>query len=187
MSFDQVHDSQAVHRALVQAFSFPGTPVPFPSVGTPTVRGMKSPMGALVKTLLDPETTFWCDQPNDVTEQTGAKNRPIGEAAFLLIPQGDEDLWSLAFRSAFRGTLADPHRGATVLVQASALSLGVTWLASGPGLEAPLALSLPGEGRWVAARNDCCAEFPLGVDLVWLRDDSMVALPRTTRLVRREA
>ena len=184
MTFDPVHDTQAVHRALVKAFSFPGRPV---GVEGPSSRcpdcGLPPALGALALTLLDPETSFFHPRSEGIAELTGARKRPLGEAAFLLVSEWDEGEWAAAFHGGQRGTLADPHRGATVVAWAPATTATTRWLASGPGIEAPFVLTLPGDGRWVVARNAACVEFPLGVDLIWARDDAVVALPRTTRLV----
>jgi len=183
VTFDPVHDTQAVHRALVKAFSFPGTPV---SIGGPASRspgGLPSTLGAVALTLLDAETSFFHSEPRLLTELTGARRRPDDEAAFLVVSEWDEGAWTAAFRRAHRGTLADPHRGASVVAWAPESAPGSVWTASGPGIETPIALTLPGTDAWVAARNEACVEFPLGVDLIWARVDSVVALPRTTRLV----
>lgn len=186
MSFDPVHDTQAVHRALVRAFSFPGRAV---SVAGPSSRcldpRLPGALGAVAQTLLDSETTFSHPNPGVVTELTGAHRRPADQAAFVLVPLWDDAAWSQAFGSARRGTLADPHDGATVIAWAPTSTPGLSWTASGPGFETPVSLVLPGEA-WVATRNQACREFPLGVDLLWVRGDSVIALPRTTRLVRGE-
>ena len=186
MRFDPVHDTQAVHRALVRAFSYPGTAV---SVEGPASRcsdlGLPPVLAAVALTLLDPETTFTGVESAILTELTGARLRPETEAAFLFLSRWDEGGWSQAFDSANRGTLADPHRGATVVAWAGRAVSKSVWTASGPGWEFSRDLALPGNGSWVEARNAACIEFPLGVDLLWVRDDgTLVALPRTTRLVR---
>jgi phosphonate C-P lyase system protein PhnH len=181
MTFDPIHDSQAVHRALVLAFSFPGTPVPVePALRTGDL-GLPPVLAAVALTLLDPETSYSSELPSPLTEVTGAKRRPGSEAAFLLVPVPG-DPWGTAFATARRGTLADPHLGATVVAFAPADGALTLWRASGPGLEHPVDLALPA-GTWVEKRNAACVEFPLGVDLIWAQDDAVVALPRTTRLL----
>ena len=180
MTFDPVHDTQAVHRALVKAFSFPGTAVSIagPASRAPD-RSLPGALAAVALTLLDPETTCWCAQPG-LTDLTGSPGRPQDAAAFVFLSSPEE--WAQAFLHARRGTLADPHLGATLVGWTPDSCPEQVWRASGPGLEVPGDLSLPA-GAWVAARNLACAEFPLGVDLVWVRGDSVVALPRTTWLV----
>jgi alpha-D-ribose 1-methylphosphonate 5-triphosphate synthase subunit PhnH len=184
--FDPVHDTQAVHRALVRAFSFPGTPV---SIEAPASRcaELRVPpaLEAVARTLLDPETSYSHPLPY-LTELTGARRRSDPDAAFLFLSEWDEGAWAQAFDRGFRGTLADPHRGSTVVAWTPVLLPTTPWTASGPGLERPTGLALPG-GAWVEARNRACVEFPLGVDLIWVRGDAtLVALPRTTRLVPRK-
>jgi len=180
VSFDPVHDTQAVHRALVKAFSFPGTAV---SIAGPALRApdrrLPGALAAVALTLLDAETTCWFADPV-LSDLTGSPGRPQGEAAFVFLAFPDE--WTQAFVTARRGTLADPHLGATLVGWTSDTGPWQVWKASGPGIETPVDLGLP-TGTWVAARNLACGEFPLGVDLVWVRGESVVALPRTTRLV----
>jgi len=184
VNFDPVHDTQTVYRALVQAFSYPG--VAFPIEG-PSSRGAHGSLPgewvAVARTLLDAQTSFWSPTQGNLSELTGAKRRADTEAAFLLLPWWDESSWTTAFDRARRGTLADPHLGATVISWAPASTPTQAWIASGPGLEHPSTLRLPGNGPWLAARNRACGEFPLGVDWIWAQEKAVVALPRTTRLV----
>lgn len=183
MTFDLVHDSQAVYRALVRAYSFPGTAVRIegPAARSEGAGNLPSTLAAVALTLLDPETSWSGTGLDVVADLTGSPSRPASRAAFLLVAAWADEDWSAAFREAGRGTLADPHEGATVVAWSGAGTVLRGWQASGPGLEAPRTLNLP-EGRWVEARNRACAEFPLGVDLVWCQDSTVTALPRTTRL-----
>jgi alpha-D-ribose 1-methylphosphonate 5-triphosphate synthase subunit PhnH len=177
--FDLVHDSQAVHRALILAFSFPGTPVPIDTSRVPEL-GLPPVSAAIALTLLDQETTYSHAGPDELAEYTGARRGAWDEAAFLFASQPED--WAAAFRTARRGTLADPQGGATVVGFAPAAASD-PWTASGPGLEHATTLNLP-SGEWLGLRNQACVEFPLGVDLLWARDDgTVVALPRSTRLV----
>jgi alpha-D-ribose 1-methylphosphonate 5-triphosphate synthase subunit PhnH len=186
VKFDPVHDSQAAHRALVKAFSYPGAPV---SLKESMTGAGEIPwiMAVLGQTLLDPETSFSGRGVAILGELTGARRKPEPEAAFVFVNGWDEAVWSDAFTRAGRGTLSDPHLGATIVAWAERETPGRAWTATGPGIEKPLALFLPGYGVWVQARAEACKEFPLGVDLIWARDDgTVVALPRTTRLVSAE-
>jgi len=182
LSFDPVHDSQAVYRALVRAFSFPGTTVSIEGPASRAVTtGLPAPLEAVALTLLDAETTWFGTGLGGLSELTGATSRPVGEAAFVVLTTWSDDAWSDAFRRASCGTLADPQLGATVLVW-SGTGVGLqTWKASGPGLEGPRNIEVP-EGSWVTARNEACREFPLGVDLIWCHGTGVTALPRSTAL-----
>ena len=187
MSFDPVHDPQAVHRSLVRAFSYPGIPV---SVKDPSSRvpGSSLPpaLAVVALTLLDAETSYFGEGAEVLGELTGAGSVPLGEAQFVFATAWDEGLWSQSLSAAGRGTLADPHRGATVVAFASAQEPGRVWSATGPGIEKPLRVFLPGTGAWVAVRAQACREFPLGVDLLWVQESAVVALPRTTKLTPAE-
>ena len=185
MKFDPVHDSQAVHRALVKAFSYPGIPLSLKEEASKaSVWGLPGAVVALGLTLLDPETSFSGEGVEVLGELTGSPQCATKDAAFVFLAKWDEPAWASLFAQASKGTLADPHRGATLIAWAPRDVPGRAWTASGPGIEKPMVLFLPGYGVWVEARAAACQEFPLGVDLLWVRDDSsVVALPRTTRLV----
>lgn len=172
--FDLVHDSQAVHRALVLAFSFPGTPVPL-EVSVPDL-GLEPTLVAVALTLLDQETSF-AGGNEALAAYTGARRVAIEDADFVFATASP---WDQAFERARRGTLADPQGGATVVGFAPSTQT-TPWVLTGPGLEKPTTVRLP-SGTWVETRNRACVEFPLGVDLVWVQEGGVVGLPRSTRL-----
>ena len=183
---DPVLDAQATFHAVMHALSQPGTvrkvagvpgaPSPLPPV-----------MGAVALTLLDFETTVWCDAEGEAADivrnwlrfHTSAKSTDNpADADFALVTQTGV----LPDLSAFRqGTDIYPDRSTTLLVSVEALGRGKSLTLSGPGIDGTRTLSVAGlparlTDMWPANR----ALFPRGVDLVLTGPDGVAGLPRTT-------
>ena len=187
MSFDAVHDLQAAYRGLLEAFSFPGRAVTLagaeaiaPLLGTDEIPAL----GLAAATLIDQETSYFVEGALEafLVEWSARPPAAPGEAAFLVLPRFDDARLTWLIGEARRGTLLDPHLGATLLVGVDDLDDGVPCVLSGPGIETPRERVLP-DGAWRSARHAKVKEFPLGVDIAWLdRRHRVMALPRTTVL-----
>ncbi len=208
----RVHGAQRVHRALVEAFSFPGRRVSLADadLGLPPRRHVPSAVAAACYTLLDGETRVAAAPDaagQEIARMTGAVLAPVGEAAFLVVTDPTIDPTPL-IAAASVGTLVAPHRGATVVVAVEAASptgdadapdadaassdAAVASTATpvvrklqlrGPGIASTTTIIVTAVGEWLAARNDRVAEFPMGIDLILIdRDAGIIALPRTTRI-----
>ena len=178
---------QRVFRAILDALAHPGRsyriagPAQAPeSLGTG--------LAAVALTLLDEDVSVWLHrklaQSPDVTSylafHTGTRvtNEP-GAANFLIAPPDTRPpLDALAL-----GTDEAPHQSATVVLDARTPGVGARFTATGPGIDGWVAIDAPWapEG-FVAAWTRNGAVFPRGVDLLVVGEDSVVALPRTTRL-----
>lgn len=186
-------ESQRVFRALLAAFSRPGRIVRL-EPDDPTAPF--SSARALARCLLD-ESVSVCvagESPaarrlNELLErETRARPAGIEEADFLWIwGTGDGGVLS----RPRRGTAEEPQRGATVVFclepgPSPPLPERPRVRLAGPGIEAVSGIAPEMEGipRFVfeelAAVN---AEFPLGVDVVFLRPEgTLMAVPRSTRI-----
>lgn len=190
---DPVGTSQTVFRALMDAMSRPGTIHPLPKVTAPPAP-LTASASALIATLADADTPIWLDAAMTKTSSvrdwivfhTGAPvvSHP-SDAAFAIVaaPQNLSALNGFSL-----GTQEFPDRSTTVILQVSTLSDGVQLVLEGPGIKeqaqlAPAPMPQHFEAQWQANR----AAFPRGVDLILAAPDCVAALPRSTRLVRREA
>ena len=190
---DPVGASQTVFRALMDAMARPGTIHALPSVTTPPAP-LTASASALIATLADADTPVWLDaamaKSSAVREwivfHTGA---PVvnhaSDAAFALVaaPQNLSALNGFSL-----GTQEFPDRSTTVILQVSTLSEGVPLTLEGPGIRqqvsiAPAPLPQHFEAQWQANR----AAFPRGVDLILAAPEGVAALPRSSRLVGKEA
>ena len=102
----------------------------------------------------------------------------VGEAAFALV----SDATQLPRLAAFgQGTDEYPDRSTTVVLAAGSVVRPVTL--RGPGIKDQFSaeLPLPG-GDFIELWAENRARFPRGVDLLLVRDGTVVGLPRTTRI-----
>lgn len=190
--FDPVHDIQKGFRCLLDCFAYPGTRKSvleqFKDLGT----GMAvSPaLQYLALMLLDAETSFSVLGAQKKEAETWlsrlcyAKPSPVENSLFVLVPsQGRQDAQALAstLGHCHRGTLENPHTGATLLFEVPDLDQGTRVELRGPGIKDCLETILPLEPEVLSVRKDLNREFPLGVDLVLIDGrGSLVCLPRTT-------
>jgi alpha-D-ribose 1-methylphosphonate 5-triphosphate synthase subunit PhnH len=191
--FDAVHDLQAVFRALLDAFSFPGKVVslaPQAARLSPLATDVDNPaLAAAALTLIDSESPYFVDATDPLArflvEWSAVRPGALAEAAYVVQPRFDDGLLAGLIEMARLGTLVDPHLGATLLIGVESLIEGQTLRLRGPGIANSVSAVLPYGPRWLAARNQKVAEFPLGIDLAFFdRDHRVVALPRATRLTR---
>lgn len=186
---DKVLSAQSTFRSVMDAMARPGTVQRIvPMVGTPAT--MMRGTAAIALTLFDHDTPLWLDarmsESSDVLKwlkfHTGA---PVVQdssiASFALISDGGT-LPSLE-RFAL-GTSEYPDRSTTVIIQVDSLDSGRSFELQGPGIDgvATLQASIrPFDLFERLSFNETL--FPRGIDVVLVADDSVVAIPRTTRIV----
>jgi len=199
-------------RALLDAMARPGELTPLSTSDSEasscaTRAGLLPQTVCVLDVVLDAGTTVRVagarsdDATCELGERTHALARPLGEAAFCVVPLAlaGEDA-AAAVRVARAGTLASPHLGATCIVECAALlgtdasgvrvgsrtgSAGyVRWSLAGPGIDGSCELGCDRDDV-LAARNARADEFPLGIDLVLVDGAGHIAcVPRSTRLTR---
>jgi alpha-D-ribose 1-methylphosphonate 5-triphosphate synthase subunit PhnH len=186
---DQALGAQETFRALLDALATPTRPMQVDvAVGSP--EPLTTAAAAIVLTLCDDATPLWLDPVLRVGHpaveawlrfHTGA---PIvespGDAEFAIVSSPS----ALPALEAFSlGTDEAPHTSGTVIVVDADGGAGRSYRTDGPGFERAStwrAPAFPAEfTAWWAANS---AGFPRGVDLVIAGRDTVVGLPRTTRL-----
>ena len=181
-----VFDSQRNFRELLQAMARPAASrvVPVPAAAPAPV--LPATMAVLL-TLCDADTAFWLQQPN---EQVASHLRfhagvrlvqEPAEADFALITEPS----SMPALTRFaHGDLRYPDRSATLIVQVDGFHENDGWRFAGPGIRDVEQLAIEGlpAGFW-QQRAAMSAQLPLGVDLIFISGERMVALPRTTRVL----
>lgn len=179
---DPIDDAQRVFRAALAAMSYPGR---IQSVDTPAV--VPPPFSracvALALALIDENTPVWLDSAHAVgighlQFHCGARVVDTPARADFAIAHADAcpmpGQWA-------RGTVTEPHRAATLVLEVDSLGAGERYRLSGPGVPGERHLACRGVTReWLAAR--AAIDFPLGIDIFLTSGDSMAALPRTTRV-----
>jgi alpha-D-ribose 1-methylphosphonate 5-triphosphate synthase subunit PhnH len=147
---------------------------------------------AIALTLFDHDTPIWLDSKMSATPDVGKwlkfhTSAPVvadsSIASFALVgdPQSLPVLDCFAF-----GSSEYPDRSTTLILQVESLSDGPVVELQGPGIDGTAVLRASIQPRDLFERLSInAALFPRGIDVVLVHDDCVVAVPRTTRLVRR--
>ncbi len=195
MLLDPVHDIQCTYRKLVNAMAFPGTVGDLAPYAAKISDGCGVSLMPLLLglTLLDAEVSFSLYAGTEdaasasaraLSEMTGSPAVPNGAPASYLFVLGAETPVSAAFAAAPIGTLENPHRGATILLEVTAFGeTGIDLGLTGPGIADSHALVVDRAPEWIEVRREKNREYPLGVDLILYDSEGhIVGLPRTTKL-----
>jgi alpha-D-ribose 1-methylphosphonate 5-triphosphate synthase subunit PhnH len=186
---DKVLSAQSTFRSVMDAMARPGTVQRIvAAVGAPAavMRGT----AAIALTLFDQDTPLWLDPQisgtSDVTKwlkfHTGA---PViadsSVCSFALV--GDARALPGLDRFAF-GSNEYPDRSTTLILQVESLTQGPVLELRGPGIDGTAVLRAAIQPADLFARLEINQTlFPRGIDVVLVHDDTIVAIPRTTRLV----
>ena len=185
---DKVLSAQSTFRSVMDAMARPGSIQRIvSSAGAPAalMRGT----AAIALTLFDHDTPVWLDPlltaTSDVTNwlkfHTGA---PViadsSICSFALV--GDAKTLPALDRFSF-GTNEYPDRSTTLILQVDSLTHGLSIELRGPGIDGTAVLQAAIQPPDLFERLAINAVlFPRGIDVVLVHDDSIVAIPRTTRL-----
>ncbi len=183
---DLVLGAQGVFRATMEALARPGQ---VQAIGTDAAppAPLTPDLGALALTLCDHDTPVWLDPELRGSEQVTAwlafhcgapLTDDIGAAAFALVSDA-----TLLPRLAAMGQGTDeyPDRSTTVVLAAGDTETAV--VLKGPGINGELRTLLPlPSGDFLAQWAENRARFPRGIDLLLVRNGTVIGLPRTTRI-----
>ncbi|MCQ4321224.1 phosphonate C-P lyase system protein PhnH [Stutzerimonas stutzeri] len=180
---DQVLDSQRVFRTALKALAEPGLTQPL--IPLQALDPLAPATYALCLSLLDGDTRLWLapafDTPAvraNLAFHCGCPIVAEREAAdFALL--GVQELDDLS--GFFTGSERFPDQSCTLLVQLDALEGGTALSWSGPGILGQREVSLPLPAAFWQQRADR-NDFPRGLDLFFAADQSLVGLPRSTRI-----
>ena len=187
---DKVLSAQSVFRSVMDAMARPGSIQRIASTaGTPV--GMMRGTAAIALTLFDHDTPVWLDGRMSATADVAKwlkfhTSAPVvadsSIASFALI--GDPQSLPTLDRFAF-GSNEYPDRSTTVVLQVESLTNGPAVELCGPGIDGTATLRASIQPHDLFERLAVnAALFPRGIDVVLVHDESIVAIPRTTRLVR---
>lgn len=182
--------SQSVFRAVMDAMARPGTVRPIAAELEPP-SPLSSGAAAAAFTLFDYETPVWLDPALAANGEVGEWIRfhtgaPQVEdpmlAAFALV----SNAVSLPpFDKFSPGSIEYPDRSATLIIQVDDFSGGRNLTLEGPGIAGKRQFTFaPMPEGFEDRLDDNRALFPRGIDLLFVTDGAVAALPRATRLVR---
>jgi alpha-D-ribose 1-methylphosphonate 5-triphosphate synthase subunit PhnH len=186
---DKVLSAQSTFRSVMDAMARPGSVARIvAAAGTPPP--MMRGTAAIALTLFDHDTPIWLDAKMSATSDlakwlkfhTGA---PVVQdcsiCSFALI--GDAGALPDLDRFSF-GSNEYPDRSTTLILQLESLGRGDAIELRGPGIDGiatmQAAIEPPDLFERLAINEKL---FPRGIDVVLVADDSIVAIPRTTRRV----
>ncbi|NRF94606.1 phosphonate C-P lyase system protein PhnH [Paenibacillus frigoriresistens] len=194
MKLDLVHDIQTSYRKVVDSMSRPG----LISDLSEEVEKLDMDAGCFPSTLvlammlLDTEVTFkvFSEKGDQVThlfrQLTYAKTAETDQADFIFILQDAAvgDLQNVLDKAKI-GTLIDPHDSATIIVESVGLSEDTSLRLMGPGIEHAAFAQILLNVDWMELREERNAEFPLGLDLIFIDSaNHLLCLPRTTQITK---
>ena len=188
---DKVLSAQSTFRAVMDAMARPGSIQRIASAaGAPL--GMMPGSAAIALTLFDHDTPIWLDSKMSATPDVGKwlkfhTSAPVvadsSISSFALV--GDPQNLPALERFAF-GSNEYPDRSTTLILQVEGLGVGPAVELQGPGIDGTAVLCAAFQPHDLLERLSInAALFPRGIDVVLVHDDSIVAIPRTTRLVRK--
>ena len=187
---DKVLSAQSTFRSVMDAMARPGSVQRIAAVaGTPDT--MMRGTAAIALTLFDHDTPVWLDEGMAATPDAAKwlkfhTSAPViadsSISGFALV--GAPEKLPALDRFAF-GSNEFPDRSTTLILQVESLTGGVVVELRGPGIDGAATLRASIQPRDLFERLAVNATlFPRGIDVVLVHDDSIVAIPRTTRLVR---
>jgi alpha-D-ribose 1-methylphosphonate 5-triphosphate synthase subunit PhnH len=189
---DLVHDIQNSYRKVLDCMSRPGLIRNIAEQSEKVninICFLKSVL-ILMYMLLDAEVSFKIISHEEedinklVNQLTYAKCKSLEEADFIFVMEdADESMVEEAFRGAKLGDLIDPHKSATIVVEAEEISNNKDLVLTGPGIETENYMQVKVKGDWAREREKKNIEYPLGVDTILVdRNSNIICLPRTTQI-----
>ena len=187
-----VFDAQATFRLLMDGFARPGT-IQTPQIMAEAPKPLGPVAAAIALTLCDHDTPVWLSAEllagdlvgRWLTFHTGCPiTHQKAEADFAFFSEAG----LLPSSSCFaQGSQEYPDRSTTLVLPVESLTGGQELRLEGPGIDgvanlAPRGLPVHFLPMWQENR----ARFPRGVDVILHTIDSLVCLPRTTRITSQE-
>jgi alpha-D-ribose 1-methylphosphonate 5-triphosphate synthase subunit PhnH len=183
---DPVRDQQAAFRAVMDALSRPGRIIPYRNA-----LEQAGPLGAnavgIALTLLDFEVRYHLSASLEeaeapITFHTGSRRTAEpAEADFAFLDLATDRLDISAFA---QGVPDYPDRSTTLFLCCQSLVGGVELTLRGPGIASAERMAVPGlPADFVAQWHANSMRMPLGADLVFVSDEGLLGLPRSTRII----
>lgn len=165
--------TNAVFEELLWALSRPGLSRTLPGGG----------LAAMAESLLDRECTFHVVGNSELDRDllaTGARRAGLSQADYVFVPLATAaEVDSVS--SLHIGTLAYPDNAATLFASAR-LGEGLKLSLSGPGIEDSVTIEVDGVDASFWTLRARAIRYPLGFDLYLVDGDTVVGIPRSTKV-----
>ncbi|MCQ2011281.1 MAG: phosphonate C-P lyase system protein PhnH [Sporolactobacillus sp.] len=202
-TFHHVHDTRKLYRHLLDSMARPGkiNDISVLLHKVPETCPCSTGTYVLAQTLLDQQVSFYYysqeinadDAEHAIEWTTGSRHTASHAADYLFIDTPPEiDEIDSIMQSVRIGTLTEPEKSATIALHVRKLSgaddLALPMVLRGPGINGWHILSADGmNSEWLRLRSERNREYPTGCDFILFDDDGRIAaLPRTTRIERRD-
>jgi alpha-D-ribose 1-methylphosphonate 5-triphosphate synthase subunit PhnH len=183
-----VADAQTVFRKLLSGASEPGLIM---SIDNPYEHPEPLSLAtyAIALTLFDQSTHVHLspslvvkDVTNSLRFHAGVKlSHSIPQAHFVICNEDDRP----DMRQLNQGSETYPDQSCTLIIQCKSFSTGDCYQASGPGIENNRRIRCSGiDSALMQQRKHMQAQFPRGIDIIMVCEQTFLYLPRTTQLIR---
>ena len=182
--FDIVFDSQAVFRLILEAVANPGRILSIKEYADKLYDDYPALL-TMALTLLDNEVGFIAYDNSRLSDEivslTLARRETMDSADYIFVC--DPESMKYVMENAKCGTLADPHKSATVIIQNDGEAVCRLKL-SGPGIKDCLEVQTTQTVKDAMLLRDMqYYEYPQGIDLLFLSSQGdLLAVPRLTHL-----
>jgi alpha-D-ribose 1-methylphosphonate 5-triphosphate synthase subunit PhnH len=184
-SFDTVFDSQKVFRLILEAMSNPARVVNIKECAD-KLSGDSPVFLAVAMTLLDNEVCFnVCESrtlSDEIVSLTLARRKTLDSADFVFVCD-DSDMKGV-IENVKCGTLADPHKSATVIIWNDG-EPDSRMILTGPGIDGRTMVQMTQKvEEAIALRDAQHYEYPQGIDIIFVSNNGeLFAIPRLVKVV----
>jgi len=190
-TYNDIYDAQRHFRVLLDAMARPGRINLLPSVEVSPPAPLTRGAAWIALALLNSDVHFHVGAADEAASaylqaNTGSRPSAASGADFLFLNGTGS---AAALREAPLGLPAYPEGGATAVAMVGGLGRssaqgGLALTLTGPGIEHQEQVCISGlSAEFLEIRQDRNAEFPLGLDFMFVTGDGHVlCLPRTTRV-----
>ena len=187
--FDFVHDTQAVFRQLLQAFSHPARKYNIAHEAS-GFAGEWSQILAIGCTLLDNETSFYVEKTPRLhtllIDFTLAKPAEFTKADYIFLTSPVNYVtFDNMMKTAKNGDLVDPQKAATFIIFCETLEGSTMLRVKGPGIKEEQTIGTTEYIKTILRiRQEQNIEYPCGIDLLFVTSQGKImAMPRTCQSI----
>ncbi|MGL4762821.1 MAG: phosphonate C-P lyase system protein PhnH [Sarcina sp.] len=187
-NIELVHFMQESYRRILDSMSRPAKVNKLDEIKSPIDFNFGSFI--IMRVFLDTETKFHivCDNKDLNSEKiamiTKASEGSIENSDFIFVGIDKQKELPFIIENARKGTLVDPHLGATIICEVDEILLGKRFSVSGPGVNGDEIVSLPISEFWKSEREEAISDYPRGIDLIFVdKSGQIIAVPRTTKVI----
>lgn len=188
-NLEMVHFVQENYRKVLDSMSRPTKVVELDNLESPISFNFGS--FVIMRMLLDTETKFYLEGKDYVKDSerieilTKAKASGLSVSDFIFVKEEEKEKLPFIIENSRKGTLIDPHLGATIICEVDEIYFGKRYKVSGAGINGEEVCSLPISEYWITAREEAISDYPRGIDLIFVdKSGRIISIPRTTKITK---